>query len=102
MYSISVLAAGSVVRVVSNPLVVVRTRMQAEIFNNTSDLHFKKKYGDGFVSIYKTMNDIVKKEGFSSLYKGFSASMIGLSNPLIFFPTYESLKIYFKKNFEDP
>jgi hypothetical protein len=48
------------------------------------------------------MNDIVKKEGFSSLYKGFSASIIGISNPLIFFPTFESLKIYFKNNYEDP
>lgn len=102
MYSISVLTAGSVVRIVSNPLVVVRTRMQAEIFNNTSDLHFKNKYGDGFTSIFKVTNDIVKKEGFSSLYRGFSASMLGLSNPLIFFPAYESLKIYFKNHFEDP
>ena len=51
MYSASVLAAGLVVRVISNPLVVVRTRMQAEIFNSTSDLHFNKKYGDGFLSI---------------------------------------------------
>lgn len=40
LYSASVLVAGSVVRVMTNPLVVVRTRMQAEIFNNTSDLHF--------------------------------------------------------------
>ena len=28
--------------------------------------------------------------------------MIGVLHPLIFFPIYESTKIYFKNNFEDP
>jgi len=51
MYSASALAAGLAVRIITNPLFVVRTRMQAEIFTNTSDLHFKKKYGVGIFSI---------------------------------------------------
>ena len=34
------------------------------------------------------------------MYKGFSATMIGILHPIIFFPVYEKLKLYFKKNFE--
>ena len=51
--------AGSFVGILTNPLIVVRTRMQAEIFNNPCDFHYSKKYGYGPVSIFKVMNNIV-------------------------------------------
>lgn len=31
-----------------------------------------------------------------------SASLLGVINPIVFFPLYESMKSYLKKNFEDP
>ena len=46
------------------------------------------------------MHEIVKREGFLSLYKGVPASCFGLLHPLVFFPIYEKQKIYYKTNFE--
>ena len=43
---------------------------------------------------------IVNKEGYSALYKGLSASYIGVIHPLIFFPLYEKSKIYCLSNYE--
>ena len=39
-------------------------------------------------------------EGFRALYKGFSATMIGIIHPIIFFPLYEKLKIHLKENYD--
>ena len=47
------------------------------------------------------MRDIANKEGFLALYKGYTASIIGILHPLVFFPLYEKLKIYFMNNFEE-
>lgn len=35
-----------------------------------------------------------------TLYRGLSASMIGVLHPLIYFPLYEKSKIYLKNNFQ--
>jgi len=35
-----------------------------------------------------------------SLFRGIQASLIGVIHPLIFFPLYQKLKIYFKNNFD--
>lgn len=50
--------------------------------------------------MYSNMKYIVNKEGISALYKGISASYIGIIHPLVFFPIYEKSKIYFLKNYE--
>ena len=39
-------------------------------------------------------------EGFRALYKGFSATMIGIIHPICFFPLYEKLKIHLKENYD--
>jgi hypothetical protein len=31
-----------------------------------------------------------------------SASLLGVINPIVFFPVYESMKSYLKRNFEEP
>lgn len=46
------------------------------------------------------MREIVKHEGFLSLYKGVPASCFGLLHPLVFFPVYEKQKIYYKNKYE--
>lgn len=48
------------------------------------------------------MGNIVNKEGYAALFKGVTASMIGVIHPLVFFPIYESSKFYLKNNFEEP
>ena len=77
---------------------MVRTRMQVEIFNNSSDKHFREKYSHGVFSMIRNINEIKRKEGFFALWKGLPPTLIGIIHPLTFFPIYEKLKIYFKEN----
>lgn len=100
LYSLSAGLTGAVCNIITNPLWVIRTRMQSEIFLNASQEHFNKKYSHGPLSVLKNLNGIVKNEGFFALYKGLSATMIGIIHPIIFFPLYEKLKIFFKDNYE--
>ena len=74
--------------------------MQAEAFHNSSLEHFNKKYSHGPLSIFKNIYEIGYKEGPKALYKGFSATMIGVIHPIVFFPLYEKLKIYCKNNYD--
>ena len=74
--------------------------MQSEIFENVCHEHFKAKYSHGVFSIYKNIYRLAKTEGIYALYKGFSATMVGILHPIIFFPVYEKLKIYFKNNYD--
>ena len=100
LYSGSALIAGLLCNLLTNPLWMVRTRMQVEIFRNDTKGHFEQKYSHGMRSLYINMKDIADKEGFLSLYRGLPASCIGLLHPLVFFPIYEKQKIYYKKHFE--
>lgn len=74
--------------------------MQSEIFNNTCHEHFNQKYNHGVLSIYKNIYTLAKTEGVLALYKGLSATMMGIVHPIIFFPVYEKMKIYFKNNYD--
>ena len=51
MYTTSAGLAGTICNILTNPLWLVRTRMQAEIFQNESKVHYKDKYGRGIFSI---------------------------------------------------
>jgi hypothetical protein len=42
--------------------------------------------------IVKIMNLMIIEEGFSSLFKGVSASILGVSNAVIYFFIYENFK----------
>jgi len=52
--------------------------------------------------MYSNVKYIVNKEGFGAMYKGLSASYIGVIHPIIFFPLYEKSKIYLLQNREPP
>ena len=82
--------------VITNPFWLVRTRMQAEVFRHSSQLHYSRKYKSIFGTIYK----IYSREGFFALYTGLSASLLGLSHVWIYFPLYEALKLYFKSSYQ--
>jgi solute carrier family 25 folate transporter 32 len=96
LYSLSAGVAGIACNVITNPMWMVRTRMQAEIFVSKSNEHYQLKYKHGPLSMLRVMKEISKKEGLLALYRGAPASMIGVLHPLVFFPSYEKLKIYFK------
>ena len=102
LYALSAGLAGTTCNILSNPLWMVRVRMQSEIFNNPCMDQFRKKYGFGLFSLFRIMADISKKEGFLALYKGIWASMIGIIHPLVYFPMYEIMKIKLLEKFEEP
>jgi hypothetical protein len=92
-YAVSAGLAGTICNVITNPLWLVRTRMQTEIFQNTSAEHFDRKWGHGAFSLGNNIMQIVENEGFFALWKGISASFLGLLHPVVFFPLYEKSKL---------
>ena len=102
LYAVSAGLAGTTCNVLSNPLWMVRVRMQSEIFNDSCMNNFRKKYGFGLFSLWRIMKEIAHKEGFLALYKGIWASLIGIIHPLVYFPMYEIMKLYLLENFEEP
>ena len=100
LYSISAGIAGTSCSVITNPLWLMRTRMQVEIFKNPSDAHFKQKYSHGIWSMFKNINEIRHQEGGFALWKGLPPTLIGIIHPLVFFPMYERSKLFFTENYE--
>lgn len=62
-----------------------------------SEQNYRSKYP---LNLFKTMRLIQQREGFFTLYNGLSASMLGVTHPLIYFPLYEKSKIYFKNHWD--
>ena len=89
-------SAGIICNVITNPFWLVRTRMQAEVFRHSSQIHYSRKYKSIIGSVYK----IYTNEGIFALYAGLSASILGLSHVWIYFPLYEALKSHFKKIYQ--
>jgi len=75
--------AGGVCDVVTNPLWLVRTRLQTQYLRPSAD-HYK--------GIVDCIRRIWAEEGFLAFYKGLPASLLGLSHAAIQFPVYEYLK----------
>ncbi|OMJ69700.1 hypothetical protein SteCoe_32510 [Stentor coeruleus] len=77
---LSASGAGLVSTVVTNPLWLIRVRLQAQ----------REKTNSG----WEIGKNLIQKEGFLSLYRGFSASLLGVGHVIIYFPMYE----YFKEH----
>jgi len=71
-------ASGSISTILTNPIWVVKTRMQVS----------KAKY----VGMKTSIRSILSREGIRGFYKGTAASLIGVSHIGIQFPLYEKLK----------
>ena len=68
-------------------LLVARTRLVSQ--------HMHMKYEGAerlYYSTFQTMRIIVQQEGVRGLYKGLTASFLGLSHVAVQFPLYEALK----------
>lgn len=106
LYAVSAGISGLFCNIVTNPLWVVRTRMQGEIFRSASNEHYKRMYKGIFHSLLKIGQEVRKllvisfKEGVRALFTGLTASIIGISHAMIYFPIYEHQKMFFKKKFE--
>ncbi|KAJ3188224.1 hypothetical protein HDU85_005374 [Gaertneriomyces sp. JEL0708] len=82
----SAACAGATVAACTNPIWLVKTRMQLQ--SETPALRAAQKYRNSFHCLYS----VLREEGVRGLYKGFSASVLGLTESTLQFATYEYLK----------
>ena len=89
--------AGMVTGTATNPIWVVKTRLQLD--RNKAD-----QAGTQAVRQYRNSYDCIKqilsKEGFRGLYRGLSASYLGVSESTLQWVMYEQMKTYLKRRNE--
>lgn len=83
--------AGIVTSTATNPIWLVKTRLQL-------DKSVAEKTGDVAARRYKNSWDctkqVIQKEGFTGLYRGMSASYLGVSESTLQWVLYEQMKAY--------
>jgi len=84
----SAILAGAIADFFCNPMFVVRTRMQTEALHYTNALA-EERQPQG---ITNTIKGLYKEGGLPAFWRGFTASLLGLSHVGIQFPVYEYLK----------
>ncbi|KAI7899430.1 mitochondrial carrier protein RIM2 [Cokeromyces recurvatus] len=83
VHLISAATAGIVTSTATNPIWVIKTRLQLEGVNNRM-----RKYGNSL----ECLSQILREEGARGLYKGMSASYLGVIEGTIQWVIYENLK----------
>lgn len=87
-------SAGMITGAATNPLWVVKTRLQLDKFN-------AEKLGHKSSRVYKNSLDcvsqILRQEGIGGFYRGLSASFLGVSEITLQWVLYEQMKLYIKK-----
>lgn len=78
IHIISAVIAGAVGDVITNPFWIIRTRIQTKIFHTTISPYS--------YSIFESLYIMYKEEGFSSLFRGLDASLLGLTHVAVQFP----------------
>ncbi|CAG8434203.1 6084_t:CDS:2 [Scutellospora calospora] len=81
------MSIGITTSTLTNPIWLVKTRMQLQQSSSIT-LHKPVKYKNSFDCVMKVM----REEGISGLYKGLSASYLGVTESTIHWVTYEYLK----------
>lgn len=91
-HCLAAISAAVVADFISNPFWVIRTRMMTDIY-----------HGDavGKLHTFSAIKHVYKHEGYAGLYKGLSASLLGLSHVAIQFPIYEEMKKRLSERHED-
>ncbi|SMN20198.1 similar to Saccharomyces cerevisiae YIL134W FLX1 Protein required for transport of flavin adenine dinucleotide (FAD) [Maudiozyma saulgeensis] len=83
VYLVSGGLAGIFTSIMTNPIWVLKTRIMS-----TNQNTFNKSYD----SIQKTFKTLVEKEGYKSLLKGLTPSILGVSQGALYFMIYDTLK----------
>ena len=84
VHMLSAATAGTATAMCTNPIWVAKTRVQLDSSLDKGE----RKYTNSF----NALRIIIKEEGIRGLYKGLSASILGLSESTIQFVLYEYLK----------
>uniref|UniRef100_A0A6B2LCU8 Mitochondrial carrier protein n=1 Tax=Arcella intermedia TaxID=1963864 RepID=A0A6B2LCU8_9EUKA len=93
LHLLSAVSAGVFTDVCTNPMWVIKTRLQTQILR--PDLV-------PYRGITNCFHRMIKEEGFTSLYKGLLPQLMGLVHVGVQFPIYERLKIeMMKRNTEN-
>ncbi|GBB95989.1 hypothetical protein RclHR1_02660010 [Rhizophagus clarus] len=96
IHLIAALTAGITTSTLTNPIWLVKTRMQLQSSSNTKSLQVPIKYKNSFDCLKK----IIREEGPRALYKGLSASYLGVTESTIQWVTYEYFKLAFAEKRE--
>jgi solute carrier family 25 folate transporter 32 len=80
---LAAILAGGLADSLTNPLWVIRTRMQTSYMHNPAAPN---------LNVLQMGRTILRSEGAAAFYKGFGASLLGLSHVAIQLPVYEELK----------
>lgn len=89
-FTLACLAGASMV-VITNPVWLIKTRMQLQMKRTAKELHMKAPY-NGMLDAGRT---IWREEGFWALYKGSGPAMLLVSHGGVQFVVYEFLKRHF-------
>lgn len=77
------ICAGVATVTATNPLWVVKVRLQTQLSVS----------GAPYEGVAHAFSSLVRHEGFGALYKGLSASLLGVSHAAVQFPLYEHFKV---------
>ena len=88
---LSAVSAGGFADCVTNPLWVVRTRMQTETLHH---LTMSNSSSHKPMTMVETTLHLYKRHGIPVFWRGLTASLLGLSHVAVQFPVYEYLKSY--------
>jgi solute carrier family 25 (mitochondrial folate transporter), member 32 len=86
--------AGACTMLITNPIWVVKTRLQTQHLGLTMGASNTTKLYKG---TFDALARILREEGFAGLYSGLGPSLIGVSHVVIQFPLYESIKQHLGK-----
>ncbi|KAJ3307623.1 hypothetical protein HDU76_004488 [Blyttiomyces sp. JEL0837] len=95
VHTLSALSAGVMTAMATNPIWLIKTRMQLQSMDSKSGT------GPRYRSNWHCLNMILKEEGVRGLYKGLSASFLGLSESTLQFVLYEQFKRILKERKQD-
>ncbi|KAJ3097450.1 hypothetical protein HDU97_004860 [Phlyctochytrium planicorne] len=96
VHMLSAMTAGISTALATNPIWLVKTRMVGVVIISQLAYTFAKQLQSGDSKIYRNslhcVQSIVREEGIRGLYKGLSASILGLTETTMQFVLYEYMK----------